>query len=739
MTKENSMKRICLVTEELFPLTPGGIGRLLFNRITRALERDDRLEVHLLVPEGRKLCPAAVSSLFAGRVRCHSVALDTNRSQTKEESVGRYPPARAFTDSRRHGESFLIFRALKDLEEAGIAFDLVEFPDLCGWAFCALQEKRLGRGFQNTTFAIWLHLTLGIIKHVERTLRDREDFGAFELERKSLRDADVVVAPLGCIADFYADFYGLGAAWRERARIEFPPVTLDVGRPERRTDCSPMPSTERALVFPTKLQQFKAPDLFIRGVTEFMRQQPTYRGTALFAAHAFDPDYLSYLKRLIPSDLADRFAFLGTLQPKAREALFRKGIVVISSLIESLNLTAYEASEAGATLVLNEKCLAFGDGTPFADERNCLKFDGTPDGLAKALSRATALTGPLETVRWQAEAPYWDALFEKRRTRARALKSLPRVSVILTNHNLGEYLPAAIESAVQSGYPDLELVIADDASTRDVDREVLDRLARYGDDASPRIRILRNASNRGLSASRNRALAKATGRYVLPLDADDLISPEFIELAVRALEQNPEFDVVVPAAGYFKTGQSPELGNFCDYALFLGDAPSLGMIANRFACATSLMRRDLFDTFAYDEQLKSFEDWALYLRLAIAGHRFLVTNEIHFFYRRREGSMIGALGAEEHEALLRQMWLSLPALPKHLFLPPDMRIADDGLRHHVRDWLTRKIKRSAPDKARTLIKRSLQGMSEAMLLADKLGSTGGIRAGLRKVRQHLAR
>ena len=110
------MKRVCLVTEELFPLTAGGIGRLTFNRVTRALERGDDIEFHLLVPKGRAICPAAVASLFEGRVHCHEVALDLNATPSEEDRALRYPPAAAFTDSRRHGESFRIFRALKRLE-----------------------------------------------------------------------------------------------------------------------------------------------------------------------------------------------------------------------------------------------------------------------------------------------------------------------------------------------------------------------------------------------------------------------------------------------------------------------------------------------------------------------------------------------------------------------------------------------------------------------------------------------
>ena len=403
------MKRICLVTEELFPLTAGGIGRLLFNRVTRALERGDDIEFHLLVPKGRAICPAAVTSLFEGRVHCHEVALDLNAEPSEEDRAQRYPPAAAFTDSRRHGESFLFFRALKRLEASGISFDLVEFPDLCGWAFCALQEKKLGKAFQDTTLAVWLHATIGLIKSFEGGLRSREEFAVFELERKALRDADL--APLDRIADFYADFYGLGAEWRSRVRVEFPPVLLDNSRSDGAAQAvrgaSKVPLAERAIVFPTKLQRIKAPDLFIRGVVEFMRESPDYRGSAVFAAHAFEPDYFAQLKRLIPADLAERFTFLGTIQGEAREAIFRDGIVVVSSRFETLNLTAYEASGAGATLVLNAACQSFGDGTPFVDGQNCLKFDGTPDGLRESLKRAIALVEPLDAVRWHAFFSYF--------------------------------------------------------------------------------------------------------------------------------------------------------------------------------------------------------------------------------------------------------------------------------------------------------------------------------------------
>jgi hypothetical protein len=163
-----------------------------------------------------------------------------------------------------------------------------------------------------------------------------------------------------------------------------------------------------------------------------------------------------------------------------------------------------------------------------------------------------------------------------------------------------------------------------------------------------------------LPAARNIGIRHARGEYVLPLDADDCISPRFLEIAVGALEERREFDVVVPSAGYFLDDASLAERRFCDYALFLGDAPSFGLVANRMSCATSLMRRSLFDEFSYDETLTSYEDWELYLRLVHSGRRFLVTNEIHFHYRKRPGSMVTGVDPERHVGLVSRILSSLP-------------------------------------------------------------------------------
>ncbi len=87
----------------------------------------------------------------------------------------------------------------------------------------------------------------------------------------------------------------------------------------------------------------------------------------------------------------------------------------------------------------------------------------------------------------------------------------------------------------------------------------------------------------------------------------------------------------------------------------------MGLIANQLSSATALIRRSVFETVRYDERLPSYEDWDLYLRLAQSGHRFLVTNDVQFFYRQRKGSMISGVDRARHYLLLSRLLGNLAA------------------------------------------------------------------------------
>ncbi len=731
-----SPRKVCLVTDELFPFTEGGIGRIVYNLIEDSLRREAPVELHLLLPSFAPMKAEDVEAHFDRKVTVH-VAVERPLWEQGFDEGGVYPPPGAFTDTVWHAHSMELMLHLRRLAAKGVHFDVIEFPDYRGLSFCTSQEKLLGGAFLQTEVAVRLHSTAGILAPYERTLPSRDQFGQFELERKALYDADRVIAHIPGIAELNRDFYGFAEAWLEKVVEEFPPVTK---KPEQAH--APF-NGEPDLLFVTKLQSVKRPDLFVRGVSMFMRRCPQYGGRAVFACHAPDESYLASIKAHVPADLRGRFVFAGATQD--REARMARGIVVIPSDFESLNLTAYEAAAVGARLVLNGCCPAFAPGTPFVDGLNCHTFDGSVEGLAEALEKAwrTPAASPVE---WTVAVPYWESAPLRAVPPARLVPGkLPRVSILITNYNLGRFLPETLASVGAADYPELEVVLVDDASTEAFDHEVLRLIERTSSAGAAPVRLVRNVVNRGLPASRNIGLRAATGDYILPLDADDCINPSFIRMAVEALERHPEFDIVVPSTGYFDSDEALEQRRFCDFALFIGDCPSLGMVANRLSSATSLMRRSLFEHFQYNERLTSYEDWELYLRLAHAGHRFLVTNAIHFHYRRRPGSMISGVNPRRHRELLFQLHQRLPRpMAKGIQVSPflllaaqaqseavavaEQAIADVPLRYGLVDALNGTLKRVPfmhqllKQAAGGLAQGGGEGQPQRYALADRLNS-----------------
>lgn len=109
----------------------------------------------------------------------------------------------------------------------------------------------------------------------------------------------------------------------------------------------------------------------------------------------------------------------------------------------------------------------------------------------------------------------------------------PRVSLITTVYNEAPFLADSVRSVLAQSERSIELIIVDDAST---DGSLA--IARKFAAADQCIRLIENARNVGLTASRRTALAAARGKYVGFVDADDFISPDAVCSALRAMEDS---------------------------------------------------------------------------------------------------------------------------------------------------------------------------------------------------------
>lgn len=112
----------------------------------------------------------------------------------------------------------------------------------------------------------------------------------------------------------------------------------------------------------------------------------------------------------------------------------------------------------------------------------------------------------------------------------------PLVTVFMAAFNGEAYIEKAIQSVLNQSFTDFELLIINDGST---DR-TLDIVRKFTD---PRIRLVHNDGNKGLTFTRNRGIEEAKGQYMAILDCDDLAMPDRLKAQTSFLNSNPEIAI----------------------------------------------------------------------------------------------------------------------------------------------------------------------------------------------------
>ena len=209
----------------------------------------------------------------------------------------------------------------------------------------------------------------------------------------------------------------------------------------------------------------------------------------------------------------------------------------------------------------------------------------------------------------------------------------PLVSVIMPAYNSADYIGQAIESVLIQNYPKFELLIVDDGST-DNTREVI---LQYKDE---RIKYFYK-ENGGPSSARNHAIKQAKGQYIMPLDADDMMVPNFIISHLKEFEKHPEADLVYSdvllidkVGNPIKVMNKPE---YQDRRHLIRDLFRRGHPIVPFRLG---LRRSVFDKIGlYDESLMVAEDYDMMRRFVKAGLKAHHLNEALHIRRMRSDNI----------------------------------------------------------------------------------------------------
>ena len=141
--------------------------------------------------------------------------------------------------------------------------------------------------------------------------------------------------------------------------------------------------------------------------------------------------------------------------------------------------------------------------------------------------------------------------------------------------------------------------------------------------------------NSGLSAARNSGISVAAGDWILPLDCDDKISPDYLELAEKYMAQNP--GIIYCNAEYFgaRTGKI-QLKPYSFKSL---------LTKNLIFCTAFFKKEDWKKTDGYDEKMRhGLEDWDFWISLLkINSSQVIKIPKTCFYYRVKEKSMLGDL------------------------------------------------------------------------------------------------
>ncbi len=201
---------------------------------------------------------------------------------------------------------------------------------------------------------------------------------------------------------------------------------------------------------------------------------------------------------------------------------------------------------------------------------------------------------------------------------AASLDTFPLVTVIVPVYNGERFLRESLDSILAQTYPNLEVLVMDDASTDGTPAII----ASYGD----RVKYHKQEQNRGIYGNANDGIALAHGKFIAVYHADDIYEPEIVEREVAALERFPNagavfcLDTFINADGrsYDQLKLLPEVagGMPLNYPIILN---TLLTHKNLFlVCPTSMVPASVYrDVGVYrDSEFRNTSDLEMWLRIA---------------------------------------------------------------------------------------------------------------------------
>ncbi|WP_208347731.1 glycosyltransferase family 2 protein [Pseudaestuariivita rosea] len=239
-------------------------------------------------------------------------------------------------------------------------------------------------------------------------------------------------------------------------------------------------------------------------------------------------------------------------------------------------------------------------------------------------------------------------------TRQTVTGQVPQVSVIMANYNGASFIEASIQSALQQTIQNIEVIVADDAST---DRSI--SIVKGMSDS--RIRLLPAIQNGGPGAARNRAIKAARGKWLAIVDSDDLMHPHRLERLIGYAEKLG-VDAVADDQICFSDETGAEEQSLFGMLLpdpirsitpaLMAQSSSQGPAVTSLGFMKPVLRCDSLQ-HQYRTDIRIGEDFDLYMRYLADDARAVLIDEPLYFYRRHTGSISHRWSTDHIKTMIR--------------------------------------------------------------------------------------
>lgn len=181
-----------------------------------------------------------------------------------------------------------------------------------------------------------------------------------------------------------------------------------------------------------------------------------------------------------------------------------------------------------------------------------------------------------------------------------------KISVIMSAYNAADYIETSVQSLLVQTYADFELIVIDDCS-KDATGEILEKFAKN----DPRIILIKNDVNEGLTKNLNKAFRHSNGKYIARMDSDDIARRDRLEKQAKYLDMHTDIDICgswayrIDEKGFGHIKLKPKVNEH--------EIKARLVCGNFIIHPSVMMRREVLKKTPYDENYRTVQDYKLWI------------------------------------------------------------------------------------------------------------------------------